>query len=369
MPVGAVKLLLAKGADLKAVADDETAASMAAKRGDSEVARLLGVSEDERRRGGVVPVTLRERGYAIPVAVEKAMALLEKQSHNFIRIGGCNSCHAQDLTSAAAALARARGLSAPKVIAQLPESMRGVGPERMMDLVTFGVGSVAWETFDFGMNGVPRNAYTDAIVRYTKTMQTAAGNWLSPESRRPPMSTGEHQTAALAIYTLQQYTPASDKAESQQAIARAVAWLEKSKPLGTQDRAFQILGLVWGKAGAAGIEARVKALVGTQRADGGWSQLPGMGTDAYATGQALYSLAASGVVAPADEVYQKGLRYLLRSQAEDGSWEVQTRSIWLQPYFESGFPYGHNQWISVAGTAWATMALSMAHEPQTISRR
>lgn len=71
----------------------------------------------------------------------------------------------------------------------------------------------------------------------------------------------------------------------------------------------------------------------------------------------------------ADAVYQKGLRYLLGTQAEEGPWEVQTRSIRLQPYFESGFPYGHNQWISVAGTAWATMALSMAHEPQTISRR
>ncbi len=24
---------------------------------------------------------------------------------------------------------------------------------------------------------------------------------------------------------------------------------------------------------------------------------------------------------------------------------------------ESGFPYGHNQWISVAASSWATMAL------------
>ena len=63
----------------------------------------------EGRRGGIVRVKLRERGYAIPVAVEKAMVLLERQSHNLIRIGGCNWRHAQDLTSAAAALARTRG--------------------------------------------------------------------------------------------------------------------------------------------------------------------------------------------------------------------------------------------------------------------
>jgi hypothetical protein len=35
----------------------------------------------------------------------------------------------------------------------------------------------------------------------------------------------------------------------------------------------------------------------------------------------------------------------------------------VQPYFESGFPYGHDQWISAAGTSWATMALSLAVEP------
>ena len=369
LPVGVVKLMLAKGADPKVTAEDETAGSLAAKRGDSEVARLLGVSEAERKRGGVVQVMLRERGYALPVAAEKAMMLLEKQSHNFIRIGGCNSCHAQDLSSAAAGLARRRGLNAPKVIAQLPESMRGVGPERMMDLGAFGPGSVAWEAFDFGMNGMPRNSYTDSIVRYIKTMQTPAGNWLTPESRRPPMSAGEYQTAALAIYTLQQYSTPSEKADSLQSVARAAAWLEKAKPNGTQDRAFQLMGLTWAKAGAPAIERSAKALAATQRADGGWSQLPDMGTDAYATGQAMYALAASGAMPISDENYKRGVKYLLRSQAEDGSWQVQTRSIWFQPYFESGFPYAHNQWISVAGTAWATMALSMAHEHQTISKR
>jgi N-acyl-D-amino-acid deacylase len=62
-------------------------------------------------------------------------------------------------------------------------------------------------------------------------------------------------------------------------------------------------------------------------------------------------------------VYTKGLNYLLTTQADDGSWHVRSRSIWLQPYFESGFPYGLHQWISTAGTAWATMALSMATTP------
>src|SRR5215211_2289899 len=66
-------------------------------------------------------------------AVEAALPILEKQSHNFIRIGGCNSCHAQDLVSAAVAIARDRGIPAPPEISQLPQSMMPP-PERIMDL-------------------------------------------------------------------------------------------------------------------------------------------------------------------------------------------------------------------------------------------
>src|ERR1700688_2066058 len=89
-----------------------------------------------------------------------------------------------------------------------------------------------------------------------------------------------------------------------------------------------------------------------------------MGSDAYATGEALYALNAAGRMPASDPVYVKGVKYLLNTQAADGSWHVKSRSIWLQPYFESGFPYGHDQWISAAGTSWATMALSLTVEPR-----
>ena len=94
-----------------------------------------------------------------------------------------------------------------------------------------------------------------------------------------------------------------------------------------------------------------------------------MGSDAYATGEALYALNAAGNLPTSSVVYQRGVKYLLSTQADDGSWQVATRSIWLQPYFESGFPYGHNQWISAAGTSWAAMALSLAVEPQRLSQK
>jgi ankyrin repeat protein len=365
-PAASARMLLAKGSKPDLTGDGETAPMLAAKRGDTELARLLGVSEEQRKRLGVAPPPKgsgQER--SIADAVKPALQLLEKQSHNFIRIGGCNSCHGQDLPSAAAAFARERGLPAPKSIPQLPQHMHTNTPERAMDLVAFGVAGLGWEMFDFGMNRVPRNHYTDSVVRFIKAMQTPEGSWFATESRRPPMSAGRYQAAALAIYSLKTYGPPAEKAGTDKAIARAAAWLEKAKPVKSQDRSFHLMGLVWANANAAAIAAAAKALAEDQRPDGGWSQLATMGSDAYATGQALYALSLAGKTS--DPVYQRGVKYLLRTQAPDGSWHVRSRSIWVQPYFESGFPYGHDQWISVAGTAWATMALSATVEPHRIS--
>jgi len=59
-------------------------------------------------------------------------------------------------------------------------------------------------------------------------------------------------------------------------------------------------------------------------------------------------------------VFQKGVKYLLSTKAADGSWYVRSRAAKFQPYFESGFPYGHDQWISSMATGWAAAALTIA---------
>ena len=365
MPAGIVKMLLSKGADTSYSADyDETARILAAKRGDTEVTRLLGGLEKESMgEAGLAPRDSAPVGSASQ-AIEKAMALLEKQSYNFIRIGGCNSCHSQDLPSAAAGFVRDSGLPAPQ-IPQLPASMLP-SPERVMDLSGSSPVNLSWQLFDLGMNHAPQSAYTDSMVRYIKAMQTPEGNWPRNKSRRPPMSSGDFQAAALAIYSLKHYGPEVETASTDMVLARAVKWLENAKPSITQDRAFHLLGLAWGNASPASIKDAARSLAALQRGDGGWNQLPGMVSDAYATGQALYALNTAGKMAVADPVNRRGVDYLLRSQAADGSWHVTTRAIWVQPYFESGFPYGRDQFISTAGTAWAAMALAAAAERQTV---
>jgi ankyrin repeat protein len=361
VPAGAVKLLLAAGADKTYIGDyDETAIDFATKRGDTEVARLLGARPQPAVLSPISAHTSFDAA-AIPGAVEQAMGLLEKQSGNFIRTAGCNSCHSQDLASAAAGFVKGRGLRAPAEIPQLPQSMMPA-PERLIDLAIVSAPSTSWELVDFGMNNVPPDAYTDAAVRLVRMMQRPDGSWSTNQSRRPPMSSGEFQDAAVCIFAVKHYGRPVDAAANEAVIRKAVAWLETAVPQTMQDRAFKAIALAW--AGRA--EGALKAawgLADLQRADGGWSQFAGVETDAYATGQAVYALSVARI--PQDDAtYRKGIAYLLKTQAQDGSWHVRTRSIWLQPYFESGFPYGRDQFISAAGTAWATMALATVNMPR-----
>jgi len=71
----------------------------------------------------------------------------------------------------------------------------------------------------------------------------------------------------------------------------------------------------------------------------------------------LYALHIAGMPAT-DNVYRKGVAFLLGTQYQDGAWLVKTHSFPQQRYFESGFPFGRHQWISSAGTSWATLAIA-----------
>ena len=122
---------------------------------------------------------------------------------------------------------------------------------------------------------------------------------------------------------------------------------------------MQLLGLHWANAHAGTRQSRMRELLQLQRADGGWSQTPHLASDAYATGQVLFTLHELGVSAPASTL-QRASAFLVRTQRDDGSWHVKSRAMKIQPYFESGFPYEHDQWISHAATAWATIGLATA---------
>jgi len=147
------------------------------------------------------------------------------------------------------------------------------------------------------------------------------------------------------------------QAEFADRIGRASGWLLRAVPRTTEDRNMQLMGLKWSHAEPAVIERLVKDLTALQRNDGGWAQTPELSSDAYATGQTLYALHEAGVPAT-DPVYRRGVEFLARTQKADGSWQVVSRVAKFQPYFQSAFPYDHDQWISNSATAYAVMALA-----------
>ena len=204
----------------------------------------------------------------------------------------------------------------------------------------------------------PPDRVTDAAARYLASRQLADGSWRIVE-HRPPLESSDIEVTAVAMRALQIYAPKAQRTQYDKAIQLAAAWLAKAHATTTEDRAFQLLGTSWAKSGKEVIRQQVRTLISEQRADGGWAQLPTLTSDAYATGQALVALMESGAILSTDAAFKNGSQFLLRTQLQDGSWYVKSRAFPFQPYFESDFPHGHDQWISAAGTNWATMALTL----------
>jgi mono/diheme cytochrome c family protein len=368
-------LLLAKGADpsLKSK-NGETALDWANKYQNAAMLAALGAKSKTAAAvpGALLPV--KDGSENIKAAVEKGVAQLQKGGAKFLDAGGCIACHAQNLTGLAVQAARANGAKVDLALeaeqARLVASLRGGLEQTFLQLVDPppGVEGMEYSLLQMGAAGIPPGPAVDAIVLHVAAMQRREGDWPNYGTTRPPLEDGSFAHTAMGIRSLQLYFIPGRKTEFDDRIARAAAWLRNASPRTTDDRVMQLLGIHW--AGGKPPEERVKELIALERPDGGWGQTRDLPSDAYATGQALYALHEIGVPA-SDGVWRRGIGFLLRTQLEDGSWHVKTRAAGFQPYFQSGFPHEHDQWISAAGTAWATMALASAipKEARTLSMR
>jgi ankyrin repeat protein len=366
LPVDAVQMLIDRGADVNATGPGgETPLSMARLRGDTPVTRLL--MKAGARSGAVAPMSVPKPSPAASAsaAVSRALPLLQQADRTFLKKSGCVSCHNNTLAAMTVASARSRGFKVDDEIAreQLQaiaaytnswrgRALQGVGIPGDADTISYILLGLAAEKH-------PADAGTDAMARFLKGQQTADGSWRLL-AHRPPIESSELQVTAMSMRALDLYAPVADRPGYEPAIRQAAKWIANAVPRSVEDRAFQLLGLHWSKASGDAIRSAGRSLVAQQRADGGWSQMPSLESDAYATGQALVALAESGALRVTDRAYQRGLQFLLKTQLADGSWFVKSRALAIQPHFESGFPHGRDQFISAAGSNWAAMALMLA---------
>lgn len=307
-------------------------------------------------------------------AVEKSLPLLQRSAASVLTDGGCVACHAQPVTGLAVGLARARGwrFDRPAAAASLTtvKVLRADGDQPLLQGREGGglPDTLVYSAWLLAAEKTPPSRSTDALVHYLAAKQRAAGNWRGVGASRAPIVDGDFSRTALSIRAFATFAMPGRKAEFAERIARAAAWLAAQTPVTTEDRVMQLLGLKWAGAAAALRDARVRELIAARRADGGWAQTPHLASDAYATGQVLVTLHESGISAD-NPAFRRGADFLLRTQATDGSWYVKSRATKIQPYFESGFPYGHDQWISATATAWAAMALSLTAPDQPVVAR
>lgn len=368
LPVDAVQMLIDRGADVNATGPvGETPLSMAWLRGDTLVTRVLMKAGASGVPAPMVPPRPAPAASA-RAAVTRALPLLQQADRTFLRKSGCVSCHNNTLAAMTVASARSRGFKVDDQIAreQLQAIAAYVNSWRGRVLQGVGIPGDA-DTISYILLGLaaekhPADSGTDAMARFLKGQQTADGSWRLL-AHRPPIESSELQVTAMSMRALDLYAPAAERAAYDAAIRRGAEWIAKAVPRTTEDRAFQLLGLHWSKGSGNAIRSAGRALVAGQRADGGWSQLPSLESDAYATGQALFALAESGAVRVSEPAYRRGTQFLLKTQLADGSWFVKSRALAIQPHFESGFPHGRDQFISAAATNWAAMALTLAVRP------
>jgi ankyrin repeat protein len=357
------RMLMAKGADLAVKSNaGETALDWATKGGHTTLAALLqkagapGTAAPAKAIPDAAPLPLRP-------SLDRGVALLERSSNTFFTNGACGACHSQNITDIAVAAARkarirvndpaaaqrAAGASAAFAATATRFYERFDGPA--LDILLYTLAG-------FAAAGHPADRATDALVFNVAAQQQRDGRWLGGGIPRPPIEDGDFTRTALAIRGLKAYAPPGRAAEMADRTRRAAAWLFAAKPLTTEDRSFRLLGLTWGGADDKARGEAARALIAAQRPDGGWSQRDEMASDAYATGLALFALQESGS-APTASVVARATSFLLSTQRADGSWYVRSRSAKFQPYFDGGFPYEHDQWISAMATGWATAALAL----------
>lgn len=303
----------------------------------------------------------------IRAAVVKALPLLDKGAAGSMKERArCFTCHNQGLPLLALTTARARGfeIDSEHVKKQVAFTANFLAKNRENYLMGKGTGgqvaTAGQALWALETDRWKPNDTTAAVAEYLLLYQKDDEHWRMT-SDRPPSESSHFTANYLAIRALRVFGTPEQKDRIDQRIEQARRWLVANAAKETEDRVFRLWGLNLAGAGDDAVRAARDELLNSQRPDGGWSQLSELESDAYATGSALVALHQAGGLATGDAAYARGLQFLLRSQLEDGSWYVKSRSKPFQEYFESGFPHGPDQFISIAASSWATTALALAH--------
>jgi uncharacterized protein (TIGR03067 family) len=304
----------------------------------------------------------------VKAAVGKVLPLLLKGAEGHVAAKTCFACHNQAIPLLALTTARERGFAVRdedlkkqfQFIAAFLEQHRqnyrqGKSHPGQPDTAGYAL-------FTLELGGWKPDAATEAVVEYLLLHDKDLDHWRAAGDR-PPSSGSDITATALALRALRKWGVPGQKERIARRQAAARGWLRKAPARDTEDRVFRLRALQAEGAEEKEVRSALRDLVRSQRADGGWGQTEAMDSDAYATGTTLVALHQAGGLPTTDPAYRRGVAFLLETQQEDGSWLVRSRSKPFQRYYESGFPHGKDQFISITASAWATTALALTCPP------
>jgi ankyrin repeat protein len=309
-------------------------------------------------------------------ASAKAIKLIQHSQVVWYQRETCTSCHHQLLPQISFNLARERGVPVDEKIAR---ETRGNAFAFLQDLdgVVQGYDYIdtafdGWALTAARLAGVRPSTTTTIEARFIASRQLSDGSWPTIDDR-PPQSYSAFTTTAVCANAIEQYFPEQLKGEKETRLRLAREWLLKAQPRSTEDRTYQLFGLRWTRVEEGIRRKAARQLLAAQREDGGWSQLPELGSDAYATGEVLVALHEGAGVPAGDPAYQRGIQFLLKTQQADGSWRVASRlhppAPVSPPYVNTDFPpFQHDQFVSIMATNWAAAALLHALPSQPMDR-
>ncbi len=303
-----------------------------------------------------------ETSRQIESAIRRSLSLLEKTSAQTADARTCFTCHGQALPVMALAQAREQGFeidleNLQRQISHTHEHLEeglanyreGKGQGGQVD--TAGYAALTLKAGDW-----PADAVTAAVAEFLLQYQSNQDHW-SSSSNRPPSEASDFSATYVALISLDQFGTPEQQTRIVQRKNQVKPWLLSAAARDTEDEVFRLLSMQYADIAPNLISDKAAELIAKQRDDGGWSQNSEMVSDAYAIGTVLVALNRTSNLAVDDAIYQRGIRFLVNSQNEDGSWHVVSHSKPFQEYFESGFPHGVDQFISATATGWAVLAL------------
>jgi hypothetical protein len=303
---------------------------------------------------------------AIKAAVMKSVPLLEIGAQgSMAKRKQCFTCHNQALPVMALTMAQSRGIKIDTE--NLRQQLQFTGDFLAKNRTNYAAGkgqggqalTAGYALWTLELGRWKSDETTDAVAEFLLKFQKELDHW-KPQTDRPPSERSLFTVSYVALRGLKTFGTEAQQERISGRTAQVREWLLKTEALETEDRVFRLRSLHAVEAPPDEIRRATLQLLEAQRADGGWAQLKNMESDAYATSTALVALHQAGGVATGDPGYRKGLRFLLAKQLADGSWHVPTRSEPIQTYYESGYPHGEDQFISITAAGWATTALALA---------